>query len=131
MTEEAGEFDIWVFIPEKLRLFQIDPEIQLEGRGAVQPFPTGDDQLLFFDGTAFENRNVGKVDNLELFVQFAKFFPSRSIQDYPQGTLLIGMRRQKDNRLCEIGILQTRVRKEYVAREAGGSLKSLSEVQNN
>ena len=104
MTEEAGQFDIWVFIPEKLRLFQIDPEIQLEGRGAVQPFPTGDDQLFFFDGTAFENRDVRKVNNLKLLVQITEPFSRRPVQDDTQGAMIFGMRRKKNDRFEEIRI---------------------------
>ena len=104
MTEEAGEFDIGVFIPKEFRLFQIDPEIQFEGRGTLQPFPTGYDQLLFFDRTAFENRNVGKVNDLKLLVQITEPFSRGPVQNHSQGAMIFGMRRKKNDRLEKIRI---------------------------
>ena len=81
---ESKLVEYWVFLPKEFRLFQIDPEIQFEGGGIVQPFPCGHDQFLPFDRTAFENRNVGKVNDLELLVQITESFSSRPFRITPK-----------------------------------------------
>lgn len=126
VPEKAGKLNIRVFATQGLGLFQVDSKIQLEGGGVIQPLPCGHDQFIPFDGTALENGYVGKVDNLELFVQIAEFFSGRPVQDYTQGAMFFRMRRQKHDGLGKIGIPQARVREKNTARKAGSGLKSLS-----
>lgn len=126
VPKKAGKLNIRVFLTEGLGLFQVDSKIQLEGGGIIQPLPGSHDQFIPFDGSALENGYVGKVDNLELFVQIAEFFSGRPVQDYTQGAMFIRMRRQKHDGLGKIRIPQARVREKNTARKAGSGLKSLS-----
>ena len=125
MAEEAGDLNLGVLLTQGLGLFQVYPEVKLEGRGFAKPLPGGHDQFFPLHGTTLENRDVGEIQALELIVQVTEALSDGAVQDDPQGSVFIRMRGKKDHGLEEIGVPQTWMRQENAARQASGRLKSL------
>ena len=109
VPHETSNFDRGIVGLQILGLFHVYAEIKLERARRSEPFPSRYDKFLLLYGSSFINRGVPKRFADERRVEIGQLTPHGPIQNNPQSTLLLGVRRKKNDRLYEIRIKERRV----------------------